>query len=418
MPVTALVLHPHDATPLGPHDLWAAWSREPVVLLGLAVAGVLYARGMTRLRARAVSRASARRWEALSYGAGWLLLAVALLSPLHRLGEALLSAHMAQHELLMVVAAPLLVLGRPLIVSLWGLPLGWRRTLGRLTRRLYPVWRAVSRLEVAWLLHAAAIIGWHVPPLYQRTVESDPVHALQHASFLLTALLFWWSVLPAASLRGRHGAAILSLFSTMVYTGGLGALLTLGRTPWYPAYGAAAPLWGLTPLEDQQLAGLIMWVPGGVSYLLATLWLVVAWLQASETRVVRLERARAGAGTATAVLLLLLLGGCRDRRALSPADAAQVTGGSSARGRVAFRQYGCGSCHTLEGVPGATGLVGPPLAGIGSRAYVAGVLTNTPQNLMRWVESPREVDPLTAMPDVGVTPADARDIAAYLYTRP
>ena len=283
----------HDGAPLAPHDLWAAWSWEPGVLLGLGVAGALYARGMARLHARAGARAPARRREAAAYWVGWALLAIALISPLHRLGEALLSAHMAQHELLMVVAAPLLVLGRPFVVGLWGLPAGWRRAVGRLTGRVRPVWRAASRVEVAWLLHAAAIVAWHAPALYQRTVSSDLAHTLQHSSFLLTALLFWWSVLPAASLRGRHGAAILSLFSTMVYTGGLGALLTLGRTPWYPAYGAAAPLWGLTPLEDQQLAGLIMWVPGGVTYLPATLWLVYAWMRASETRVAGLRRRRA-----------------------------------------------------------------------------------------------------------------------------
>jgi mono/diheme cytochrome c family protein len=241
------------------------------------------------------------------------------------------------------------------------------------------------------------------------------VHGLQHSSFLLTALLFWWSVLPAAMLRNRHGGAILSLFSTMIYTGGLGALLTLAQMAWYPAYGEAAALWGLTPLEDQQIAGLIMWVPGGVTYLLATLWLVVAWLRTSEARVVRLDRARAG-GAAT--LLLLLLAGCQRGNALSAADAARLTGGDPARGRVAIREYGCGTCHTIGGVPGASGLVGPPLTGLGSRAYVAGVLTNTPGNLARWIESPREVDSLTAMPDLGVSAASARDIAAYLYTRP
>ncbi|CAN5745704.1 hypothetical protein BH24GEM1_BH24GEM1_18150 [soil metagenome] len=195
-----LALRPHDGAPLAPHDLWTAWSWEPGVLLGLGVAAALYAGGMTRLRARAGDRTRARRREAVSFWAGWVLLAVALVSPLHRLGEALLSAHMTQHELLMVVAAPLLVLGRPFVVSLWGLPVGWRPVLGRWTGRFRPMWRAVL------------------------------------------ALLFWWSVLPGASLRGRHGAASLSLFSTMVYTGGLGALLTLGRPLWYPAYGAVAAL--------------------------------------------------------------------------------------------------------------------------------------------------------------------------------
>jgi putative membrane protein len=120
-------------------------------------------------------------------------------------------------------------------------------------------------------------------------VDSDLVHGLQHTSFLLTALLFWWSVLPGAVLRGRHGAAIMLLFATMAYTGGLGALLTLGRTLWYPAYGGAAPLWGLTPLEDQQLAGLIMWVPGGLAYLFGTAWLVIDWLRVSEARVVSID---------------------------------------------------------------------------------------------------------------------------------
>jgi cytochrome c2 len=200
----------------------------------------------------------------------------------------------------------------------------------------------------------------------------------------------------------------------MVYTGGLGALLTLARTSWYPSYGRAAPFWGLSALEDQQLAGLIMWVPGGISYLVATLWLVIAWLQASEARVVRLERAR---GAPAAALLMLWLAGCGQGGTISPAEAGQLTGGDAARGRLAIRHYGCGSCHQIDGVAGADGVVGPPLDGIGSRVYLAGVLANTPANLTRWIQSPREVDPRTAMPDVGVSPEDSRDIAAYLYTR-
>jgi putative membrane protein len=403
----------HEGAPLAPHDLWSAWSLDPAVLAGLGVTAVLYARGMARLRTRS-RRVAVRRREAVAFWSGWIALAVALVSPLHPLGEALLSGHMAQHELIMVLAAPLLVLGRPLVVGLWGLPPRWRRTLGRWVGALRPVWRALLRIEVAWGLHALAILGWHLPGLYQRTVDSDLVHALQHTSFLVTALLFWWSVLPGAALRGRHGLAILSLFGTMVYTGGLGALLTLGSVLWYPAYGEAAPLWGLTPLEDQQLAGVIMWVPGGMSYVLATAWLVIGWLRTAEVRALRIERARAAAA---ASLLLLFLTGCERPRALSGEAAAQVVGGDPERGEVAFRRYGCGSCHSVDGVPGASGLVGPPLDGIGARAYVAGVLTNTPEHLARWIESPREVDSLTAMPDLNVTPADARDLAAWLYTR-
>jgi putative membrane protein len=288
----------HEGAPLAPHDLWSAWSLEPAVLAGLAVTALLYAKGMSRLKTRSSRRPGVRRLEAVAFWAGWATLAVTLVSPLHPLGGALLSAHMAQHELIMALAAPLLVLGRPLVVTLCGLSPRARRVVGGWVSALRPVWRALSRIEIAWLLHAVAIVGWHLPGLYQRTLDSELVHGLQHSSFLLTALLFWWSVLPGAVLRGRHGAAILSLFATMVYTGGLGALLTLGRAVWYPAYGEAAPLWGLTPLEDQQLAGLIMWVPGGLSYLLATAWLLIDWLRVSEVRAARMERARAGAAAA------------------------------------------------------------------------------------------------------------------------
>jgi cytochrome c oxidase assembly factor CtaG/cytochrome c2 len=413
--VTApLLLLLHDGLPLAPHDAWSAWSGEPAVVVGLAVSGFLYARGWRRFRARG---GRSRRGAAAAFWAGWILLAVAMLSPLHRLGGALLWAHMVQHELLMVVAAPLLVLGRPGIVSLWALGPALRREVGSRLARFGPLIRRLARLEVAWLLHAVAIVGWHAPALYDRTVDSELVHSLQHASFLGTALLYWWSILAGARLRSRHGGAILSLFTTSIYSGGLGALLTISSRQWYSAYGAAAPLWGLTPLEDQQLAGLIMWVPAGLSYLLATLWMVLVWLRDSERHVLRLERLRAGAAVLP-LMVLLALAGCESRPALSDGDAARLTGGDPARGRTAFRRYGCGSCHTVQGVPAADGLVGPPLDGVGARAYVAGVLTNTPEHLARWIQTPREVDPLTAMPDLGVGPAEARDIAAFLYTRP
>lgn len=259
------------------------------MLLGLLAVATLYAFGARRI-GRGRRWTAARRIQALAFWCGWATLAIALISPLHRLGATLLSAHMAQHELLMIVAAPLLAWARALAVMLWALPPSSRRAIGRGIARLRPAWRAVSRIDIAWLLHAAAIIVWHVPALYDRTLVSEGFHALQHTSFLVTALLFWWSVLPAAARSRRHGPAILSLFSTMVYTGGLGALLTLSRTTWYPGYGDGARLWGLTPLEDQQLAGLIMWVPGSISYLLATLWLMAAWLRASERQAMHLDR--------------------------------------------------------------------------------------------------------------------------------
>lgn len=97
-------------------------------------------------------------------------------------------------------------------------------------------------------------------------------------------------------------------------------------------------------------------------------------------------------------------------------EAAAMTGGDPARGPALMRKYGCQSCHTIPGVVGADGLVGPPLAGVASRSYIAGVLPNAPDNMLRWIRDPKGVDAKTAMPNTGVTPSDARHIAAYLYT--
>lgn len=124
------------------------------------------------------------------------------------------------------------------------------------------------------------------------------------------------------------------------------------------------------------------------------------------------------AGMRRALVVLMaaaLAGACRDSRYHDEA-VAQMVGGNPDRGPALMRSYGCGTCHTIAGVSGANGLVGPPLTGIAQRAYIAGVLPNAPENMVRWIENPKAVDSLTAMPVLGVSPADARDMAAYLYT--
>jgi cytochrome c2 len=116
------------------------------------------------------------------------------------------------------------------------------------------------------------------------------------------------------------------------------------------------------------------------------------------------------------LVLLVALAGCGDVGGAEAREASRLTGGDPARGRVLMRTYGCQSCHTIPGVVGADGQVGPPLAGIAGRSYIGGVLVNAPDNMIRWILDPKSVDPLTAMPNVGVTRSDARHIAAYLYT--
>jgi cytochrome c len=120
---------------------------------------------------------------------------------------------------------------------------------------------------------------------------------------------------------------------------------------------------------------------------------------------------------AAALAGVLVLAGCDRGGALSAQEAAHLTGGSVGRGSEAIRRFGCGACHAIPGIPGAHGQVGPPLGGVGGRAYIAGVLTNTPDNMVRWIVNPQGIDSLTAMPVLGVSAPEARDIAAYLYTR-
>jgi putative membrane protein len=286
--LTPAPLLAHDGRLLAPHDLLSAWSPEPGLLLGLGLLAWLYARGLRRLWRSRPGR-GIRRWEARAFLAGWLTLVVALLSPLHPLGRVLFSAHMVQHELLIALGAPLLVLGRPLVPLLWAVPIGWRRAAGAWTRSA-PVrlgGRTLTRPFVAWLLHAVAIWVWHLPALYEEALASDGVHALEHTCFLGTALLFWWAMVHGRQGRIGYGASVFYLFATALHSGALGALLTFAPRPWYPAYGGVTAQWGLSPLEDQQLAGLIMWIPGGVSYLVAGLLLLAGWLRESERRAAR-----------------------------------------------------------------------------------------------------------------------------------
>ena len=117
------------------------------------------------------------------------------------------------------------------------------------------------------------------------------------------------------------------------------------------------------------------------------------------------------------VVLTLLCAGCDSLTQRKVQYAATLTGGGDARmGRTEIRKYGCSTCHEISGVPGARGLIGPPLDGIAQRYYIAGELPNTPDNLILWIQHPRQVEPHTAMPEMGVTEQDSRDIAAYLYT--
>ena len=239
----------------------------------------MYVGGLAVLWRRAGTGRGVGAWRAASFGLGWISLVVALDSPLDSLGEYLFSAHMVQHEILMLVAAPLLVVGCPIAVWVWALPMASRRWAGRLLHA--PAWRVpwlwIKAPVPAWILHALALWVWHVPILFEAALANQSIHTVQHLMFFLSAILFWWSVLGAVT-RNAKGIALVSLFTTMVHTGALGALLTLSSTSWYPSYGATSPHFDLTAIEDQQLGGLVMWVPAGFVYLICGLALAASWL--------------------------------------------------------------------------------------------------------------------------------------------
>lgn len=228
------------AHPLGPDGFWAGWSLAPEILLPLAALSVAVQRRV---------RSGDGWWLAL----GLLLALVALVSPLCRLAATLVSAHMLQFMLL-CIAAPLLL--APL-AGASRLPLGAV---------------AVTYGAVIWI--------WHLPPVYEAILNHAAVHLSAATLLLGISVLFWRSVLGAAG--DRPLTALAALLLTMCHTGILGAWLTFGARPWYPFLDDAVALWGLTLLEDQQLAGLLMWVVGGAAYLLAALYLCASALRRGQ----------------------------------------------------------------------------------------------------------------------------------------
>ena len=274
--------------------LWQAWSRQGWLWgLWLGVGALGFA-GIARLWREAGVGAGLRRWQAASFALGWLATGAAVLSPLDALGERRFWLHMVQHEVLMLVAAPLLVLGRPLAALVWGLPRGWRGPAARWTRRLglQATVRVLGAPLTAWWLHAVVLWAWHAPALFQAAVLLDWVHELQHLSFFASALLFWWGLFQTGGPRARQGVAVFYLFTTTVHTAVLGALLTVSERVWYPVYLEHAAHGGLSALEDQQLGGLIMWVPGGVVYMVAALVLFARWMDGGTGRAAAAPAAR------------------------------------------------------------------------------------------------------------------------------
>ena len=262
----------------------------------LIVLAAFYTTGTLRLWRRAGAGRGIRYWQVASFAAGWGTLVVALASPLDEWSETLFAAHMVQHELLMVVAAPLIAFASPLTAMAWTIS----HTRLRAAVVLKPVARSAWTLQagVACALHAVALWIWHVPPLYDAALAHESVHAIQHMSFFGTGVLFWWLLAHGGYGRAGYGAAVLYLFATALHSGFLGAVLTLSPRIWYAPYADTTSIWQLSALEDQQIAGLIMWIPASLVFGGGALGFLLSWLRESERRV---ESAFAGRPTTSHV---------------------------------------------------------------------------------------------------------------------
>jgi cytochrome c oxidase assembly factor CtaG len=267
-----------EATAFLPRWTWDLW-----ILIPLALLACLYLRGLARSSIKATADRAINWWRVAAFASGWLCLAFALVSPIHWLGERLVSAHMIEHELVMVVAAPLLALARPISTSLWALPASWRRDIEAISLMniVVTAWRRASDPLTATLVHGIAIWIWHAPALFDDAVSDAAVHRLQHLTFFGTALLFWWALFRRSTRD--YGMAALHLFITMIHTSLLGVLLVLSPRLLYGADAAFAEICGLSPIEDQQLAGLLMWIPAGLIYAAAALTMAGLWIANAST---------------------------------------------------------------------------------------------------------------------------------------
>jgi len=278
----------HSPAPTLPGVL-LAWSFDPLALLGITLTGAAYMWAVRRVNAAHPGnrQPAYRSWLFLG---GLAAIGVALLSPIEAYEGQLFSVHMVQHMLLELVAAPLLLAGAPITLALRvARPSARKRLLAVLQSRVVHV---ISFPVVAWVLFAAVNWGWHFSVLYDDALESVALHYLQHATFLGAALLFWWPVIGAdpSPWRLPHPVRLLYLFLAMPQNSFLGVALMSASTVLYPHYVTNARDWGLSPLDDQALGGVIMWVVGDVAFLAGMMIVVVLWMRHEDKRTVRLDR--------------------------------------------------------------------------------------------------------------------------------
>jgi len=256
---------------LGPEGFdWTVWHADPSVVTGLAVLGLAYLAATLRRR-RIDPDARAEPVKVAYFTGALLVLFGALTGPVHDLSDYyLFSAHMIQHMLLVFAMPPLLLYGTP----------GWMlRPLVR-DARLLRLGRSVTRPRVAFAVFNLTLVAWHLPPLYNLAMEHHPVHIVEHLMIMAASVILWWPVLsPVAELpRAAYPVQLLYLFVVGLPMVMVAIFIAMADTLLYPFYAAAPRIWErLTPQADQHVGGLIMWIPGGLVFLLTISVVFFRW---------------------------------------------------------------------------------------------------------------------------------------------
>lgn len=257
------------------------WTLDPWLTVPLGLLLLVYVLGAARIRARA----ERSRPHQARFLAGWVVLALALVSPLHAAGEQSFTLHMIEHEFIMLVATALLAASAAGGALAWGLPRTLRMQLGGSWRLpMSRLWRQLTDPVTATIVQGAIMWLWHMPALFDRALDHRGWHIAQHLSFV-AASFFFWTAMFSRGERGRFGMAGACLFVTSLIGGSLGALMTFSSSPWYGPYARMGVTGlGLDPVADQQLAGLIMWIPGGLVHAGAALYFFYRWMSTGGAR--------------------------------------------------------------------------------------------------------------------------------------
>jgi putative membrane protein len=263
-----------------------AWWTAPIPFtLTVIASAILYLRGWRHLRSSAASAIPG--WRGASFLVGVFLVWLAIGSPLALLDEQLLTAHMMQHLLLMTIAPPLIWMGAPVMPMLHGLPQRFvQSVLGPFLRwpAVQAAGRALSQPTFCWLAASAALVGWHIPAVFNMALQSEWLHVAEHASFLAAGFLFWWPVIqpwPSVPVWPRW-SILLYLFAATLPCDILSAYLTFCERVVYSAYASAPRLFGLSVLEDQQCAGALMWTCVTLVFLIPAAQITVQLLSPSS----------------------------------------------------------------------------------------------------------------------------------------